>query len=95
VEGAVDGFHCYKSQVTVMKSKAILYHHWIEWSDEDQCFIGCCPDLFLGGVCHGDNETEVYARLVDFIREEVSELEDEDKTLPPASVRPMRELSVV
>ena len=21
----------------------------IEWSDEDQCYVGCCPGLFYGG----------------------------------------------
>lgn len=24
----------------------------VEWSEEDQCYIGYCPGLFLGG-CHG------------------------------------------
>ena len=27
----------------------------VEWSDEDQCYVGSCPGLFYGG-CHGDNE---------------------------------------
>ena len=25
----------------------------VEWSDEDQCFVGSCPGLLYGG-CHGD-----------------------------------------
>jgi hypothetical protein len=30
----------------------------VEWSDEDQCYIGACPGLMLGGI-HGDDETKV------------------------------------
>ena len=22
------------------------YHKWVEWSDEDQVYIGKCPELF-------------------------------------------------
>ncbi|MFZ4594225.1 MAG: pilus assembly protein HicB [Verrucomicrobiaceae bacterium] len=75
-----------------MKANAIPYHHWIEWSDEDQCYIGFCPDLFLGGVCHGEDEEEVYSRLIAVVREEVQDLRVEGKPLPAVSVRPMREL---
>lgn len=24
------------------------YHKWVEWSEEDQVYIGKCPDLFTG-----------------------------------------------
>jgi len=24
----------------------------VEWSEEDQCYVGTCPGLFYGG-CHG------------------------------------------
>ncbi len=34
----------------------------VEWSDEDQCFIGRAPGLALGGV-HGKNEKKVYLVL--------------------------------
>ena len=34
----------------------------VEWSDEDQCFVGSCPGLFYGG-CHGDDERAVFAEL--------------------------------
>lgn len=27
----------------------------VEWSEEDQCYIGTCPGFMLGGI-HGDNE---------------------------------------
>jgi len=31
----------------------------VEWSEEDQYYVGSCPALMLGGV-HGDDETKVY-----------------------------------
>ena len=34
----------------------------VEWSDEDNCYIGSIPG-FLGPCCHGDNEQEVYKQL--------------------------------
>ena len=34
----------------------------VEWSDEDQCYVGSCPGLFYGG-CHGDHEQEVFSEL--------------------------------
>ena len=36
-------------------NEAARYVKVIEWSDDDQCFIGSCPGLFYGG-CHGDSE---------------------------------------
>ena len=34
----------------------------VEWSDEDQCYVGSAPGLVLGG-CHGDDERAVFAEL--------------------------------
>ena len=34
------------------------YQIIVFWSQEDACFIGKCPALFLGGV-HGDSEADV------------------------------------
>jgi len=31
------------------------YHRFVRWSDNDQCIIGYCPDLYFGGVCHGES----------------------------------------
>lgn len=76
-----------------MNKHPIPYLHWIEWSDEDSVFIGYCPDLFFGGVCHGDDESVLYPRLIAIIREEMDDLKAEGKPLPPVSVRPMRELA--
>lgn len=29
----------------------------VEWSDEDQCYVGSAPGMLYGG-CHGSDETE-------------------------------------
>ena len=40
----------------------------VEWSDEDQCFVGSCQGLFYGG-CHGDNGQVVLAELCEIVKE--------------------------
>ncbi len=56
----------------------------VEWSDEDQCFVGSCPGLFYGG-CHGDDEQVVFAELCEIVEETVELCEGEGRTLPPAT----------
>jgi hypothetical protein len=43
-----------------IKEQASRYAKFVEWSEEDHCFIGRCPELMLGGV-HGQDEAKVYA----------------------------------
>ncbi len=50
-----------------MKDSA-LYIKLVEWSDEDQCFIGQCPGI-IGPCCHGDDEAQVYAELCQIVEE--------------------------
>ena len=38
------------------------YPFHIEWSDEDQCFIGSALPL-IGQCCHRNDEIEVYRQL--------------------------------
>lgn len=57
------------------------YQKIVKWSDEDQCYVGTCPDLFYGG-CHGDNEAEVYAELCGIVDEWLEILEMDGKPLP-------------
>ena len=33
------------------------YHKWVEWGDEDQVYIGKCPDLITG--IHGDDPVKL------------------------------------
>lgn len=54
----------------------------VEWSDEDQCFIGQCPGV-IGPCCHGDDEAEVYAQLCGIVDEWLATLKQEGKPLPP------------
>jgi hypothetical protein len=71
------------------------YHHFVRWSDEDQLYIGYCPDLYFGGVCHGANDEEVYAELCGIIRDEISHRETKGQTLPQPSVRVTRDVEMV
>ena len=41
------------------------YHKWVEWSDEDQTYIGKCPDLITG--IHGDDPVRLYSELCEVI----------------------------
>ena len=40
-------------------SEGSRYVKVVEWSTEDACFIGSCPELFYGG-CHGSDERQVF-----------------------------------
>jgi len=53
----------------------------IEWSDEDGCFIGSCPELFYGG-CHGDNERKVFDELCQVVKETIELYRQNGKPLP-------------
>ncbi|HRD50610.1 MAG: hypothetical protein JNK95_05985 [Candidatus Competibacter sp.] len=64
-----------------MKQSA-YYVKIVEWSEEDQCFIGSCPGLFYGG-CHGDNEKKVFSELCDIVEEVVALYQQDEKPLPP------------
>ena len=62
---------------------AARYTPFVEWSDEDQCYIGHCPELFLGGV-HGSDRAAVYAELCELIDEWIEILKTDGRELPPA-----------
>ena len=50
-----------------MKESA-RYVKIVEWSEDDQCFVGSCPGLFYGG-CHGNDEKEVFAEICEIVEE--------------------------
>ncbi|MDC0936672.1 hypothetical protein OAS39_10325 [Pirellulales bacterium] len=56
----------------------------VEWSDEDDCYIGSAPGLFYGG-CHGDNEQQVFAQVCDLVDEAIELYREDGKPLPPAT----------
>lgn len=66
------------------------YHKWVEWSEEDQTYLGKCPDLITG--IHGDDPRRVYADLCDVVDEVVGHLESTARPLPPRRIRPMQEV---
>ena len=45
------------------------YHKWVEWSEEDQVYIGKCPDLITG--IHGDEPMSLYGELLYEVVEDV------------------------
>jgi predicted RNase H-like HicB family nuclease len=66
-----------------MKASA-RYVKIVEWSDEDQCFVGSCPGLFYGGT-HGDDEQAVFAELCEIVDDMTGLYQKEGRPLPPAT----------
>lgn len=64
-----------------MKASA-RYAKIVEWSDEDQCYVGSSPGLVYGG-CHGADETAVFEELIEIVEEAVALYEAEGRPLPP------------
>jgi predicted HicB family RNase H-like nuclease len=62
--------------------KSDLYLKIVEWSDEDQCYIGRAPGLTFGGV-DGDDEKRVYEELCDVVEEVIQIIEEDGDPLPP------------
>ena len=66
-----------------MKDSA-RYAKIVEWSAEDQCYVGSAPGLIYGG-CHGDDEKAVFAELCRIVEEAVEIYRRDSKPLPPAT----------
>ena len=64
-----------------MRNSADTYEKIVYWSDEDNCFIGMCPELMYGGV-HGDDPVEVFKELLEVIDEWVEIFKKDGKPLP-------------
>ena len=64
-----------------VKERAARYAKFVEWSDEDHCFIGRCPGLFAGGV-HGNDEARVYKELCKAVEEWIELLHKDKAPLP-------------
>ncbi|MDL1962995.1 MAG: type II toxin-antitoxin system HicB family antitoxin [Deltaproteobacteria bacterium] len=56
----------------------------VEWSDEDQCYVGSIPG-WIGKCCHGNNEKEVYRELCQILEEWI-EIYEEDNIPLPSSI---------
>jgi len=64
-----------------IKEQAARYAKFVEWSDEDQCLIGRCPEIMAGGV-HGSDETRVYAELCQAVEEMLELIHTDGHALP-------------
>ena len=67
------------------------YHKWVEWSDEDQTYIGKCPDLITG--IHGDEPVRLYSELCDVVEDVINHFQREGRPLPSPKTRPMQEVA--
>ena len=61
---------------------SVRYAKIVEWSDEDQCYVGSSPGLVYGG-CHGDDETSVFEELIEVVEDAIALYEAEGRPLPP------------
>ena len=66
-------------------SESAKYIKIVEWSDEDECFIGYCPGI-IGPCCHGDNEVEVFGQLCEIVDELLAYTQKRNKPLPQPTV---------
>ena len=64
-----------------MKDSA-RYAKIVEWSEEDQCYVGSSPSLIYGG-CHGDDEKAVFDELCSIVEEAIALYRAEGRPLPP------------
>ena len=66
-----------------MKQLRDQYLKLVEWSDEDDCYIGSCPAIFGKGV-HGDDEISVYKELCQVVDEWIEIYNKDGRPLPEA-----------
>jgi predicted RNase H-like HicB family nuclease len=72
------------------------YLMFVRWSEDDQLYVGYCPDLFpAGGVCHGPTAVDAFAKLCDIVEDTVTTSAQNSLPLPEVTTRPMREIEAV
>jgi predicted RNase H-like HicB family nuclease len=64
-----------------MKESA-RYVKIVEWSEEDDCYVGSSPGLLYGG-CHGDDEQQVFEELCQIVEETIELYHQDGRPLPP------------
>jgi hypothetical protein len=58
----------------------------VEWSDEDNTFVGYCDELFGGGVCDAPNRLDCLKWLEEIVEEELADkewMEKKEKATDP------------
>ena len=58
---------------------------FVQWSEADDLIADYCPDLFIGGVCHGSDEQKVYRELFRLVAAEIAESQQAHRALPKKS----------
>ena len=66
-----------------MKDSA-RYAKIVEWSEEDQCYVGSSPGLIYAG-CHGQDEAAFFSELCAIVEETIALYRVDGKPLPPAT----------
>jgi len=56
----------------------------VEWSEDDQCYLGHCPSLMAGGV-HGEDESIVYKELCEVVEEWIEIYKIDGESFPIAT----------
>jgi predicted RNase H-like HicB family nuclease len=63
------------------RKAAIRFALVVQWSDDDQCYVGTAPDLIHGG-CHGDDPRQVFDQLCKIVDEVIADIVKDGKPLP-------------
>lgn len=65
-------------------TESARYIKIVQWSEEDQAFVGRCPGV-IGPCCHGPDETEVYRELCSIVEDWIERMQAAGQPLPPAT----------
>lgn len=74
----------FEGDIAMNKRLSDNYLKIVEWSEEDQCYIGTSPGLFIGGV-HGKYEAKVFKDLCEAVEDTIRLLKKEGRPLPKAT----------
>ena len=56
----------------------------VEWSEQDQSYVGSAPGLIYAG-CHGDDERQVFDELCRIVDEAIALYKEGGRPLPPVT----------
>ena len=73
-----------KPTAAAIKQGARRYLKVVEWSEEDQVYIGSAPPI-IGQCCHGRTEVDVLSQLQVIVEEWVEALLADGKPLPAST----------
>ena len=62
------------------------YIKLVEWSEEDNCYVGSVPG-WIGKCCHGDDELAVYQELSKILDEWIEIYKTDKRPLPQSTLR--------